>query len=75
MPTTKQEISICLFELPDKDQAVIQRVITLNKIDSCTTYGFFNNNLLFAITFDHFAGCVIATRSIHKELIAECFIF
>ena len=28
MPTTKQEISICLFELPDKDQAVIQRVIT-----------------------------------------------
>lgn len=28
MPTTKQEISICLFKLPDKDQAVIQRVIT-----------------------------------------------
>jgi CheY-like chemotaxis protein len=28
MHTTTQEISICLFELPEKDQAVIQRVIT-----------------------------------------------
>jgi CheY-like chemotaxis protein len=28
MHTTKQEINICLFELPEKDQAVIQRVIT-----------------------------------------------
>lgn len=28
MPITTQEISICLFQLPDKDQAVIQRVIT-----------------------------------------------
>lgn len=28
MPTVQQEINICLLELPDKDQAVIQRVIT-----------------------------------------------